>query len=173
MLDFFISPPHGVCVLLKMQFYQLALLLHAHYVVSQRMNVGHANRTPLTPFMEVQRLPKKAEAFAGQRVIAVSAGEHHSIALTADGAVWSWGFGACGKLGHGDEHSPLLPKKIEALAGQRIVAVSAGVRHSIALTADGAVFTWGQGERGCLGHGEDLSNQLLPKKVEARDASLE
>ncbi|EOD11357.1 hypothetical protein EMIHUDRAFT_452443, partial [Emiliania huxleyi CCMP1516] len=36
-----------------MEFYQLALLLHAHYVTSQRMNVGHANRTPLTPFMEV------------------------------------------------------------------------------------------------------------------------
>ena len=42
-----------------------------------------------------------------------------------------------------------------------------GNRHSIAITADGAVFAWGQGEHGCLGHGEDLSNQLLPKKVEA------
>ncbi|EOD36138.1 hypothetical protein EMIHUDRAFT_226705 [Emiliania huxleyi CCMP1516] len=29
-----------------------------------------------------------------------------------------------------------------------------------------AVLSWGEGERGCLGHGEDLSNQLLPKKVE-------
>ena len=55
----------------------------------------------------------------------------------------------------------------KAFAGQRVVAVSAGFTHSIALTADGAVFTWGKGERGCLGHGEDLSNQLLPKKVEA------
>ena len=39
--------------------------------------------------------------------------------------------------------------------------------HSLALTADGAVFTWGEGGHGCLGHEEDLSNQLLPKKVEA------
>ena len=37
--------------------------------------------------------------------------------------------------------------------------------HSLAVTA-GAVFTWGKGETGCLGHGEDLSNQMLPKKVE-------
>ena len=51
--------------------------------------------------------------------------------------------------------------------GQRVVAVSAGTYHSLALTADGAVLTWGKGEHGCLGHGEDLSNQLLPKKVEA------
>ena len=31
----------------------------------------------------------------------------------------------------------------------------------------GAIFTWGKGEDGCLGHGEDLANQLLPKKIEA------
>jgi len=47
------------------------------------------------------------------------------------------------------------------------LAVSAGSGHSFALTADGAAWSWGRGERGCLGHGEDLSNQLLPKKIEA------
>jgi len=56
---------------------------------------------------------------------------------------------------------------VPRFAGQRVVAVSAGVYHSIAITADGAVFTWGEGRHGCLGHGEDLSNQLLPKKIEA------
>ena len=53
------------------------------------------------------------------------------------------------------------------LASLRVVALSAGYNHSIALTADGGAYTWGKGERGCLGHGEDVSNQLLPKKVEA------
>ena len=76
-------------------------------------------------------------------------------------------------LGHGDEQRQLLPKKIEAFMDQRVVAVSAGSCHSIALTADGAVFTWGQGKDGCLGHGDDLSNQLLPKKVEACGGALE
>ena len=61
----------------------------------------------------------------------------------------------------------MLPKKVEAFAGRRVVAVSAGRSHSLTTTADDAVFTWGKGGRGCLGHGEDLSNQLLPKKVEA------
>ena len=69
-------------------------------------------------------------------------------------------------LGHGDEQDQLLPRKIEAFAGQRVVAVSAGGHHNLARTADGAAFTWGEGESGCLGHGEDRSNQLLPKKVE-------
>ena len=114
-------------------------------------------------------LPKKVEAFAGQRVVAVSAGAYHSLALTADGAVWSWGLGCNGRLGHGDTQDKWLPKKVEAFAGQRVVATSAGGDHSLSLTADGAVFTvftWGMGKSGRLGHGEDESNQLQPKKVE-------
>ena len=113
-----------------------------------------------------QLLPKKVEAFAGQRVVAVSAGGHYSLALTADGAVWSWGEGGEGELGHGDEQDQLLPKKIEAFAGLRVVAVSAGLYHSLAITADGAAWSWGRGDYGRLGHG-DQQRQLLPKKIEA------
>ena len=104
---------------------------------------------------------------ARQRTVAVSAGAAHSLALTANGAVWSWGSGGLGKLGHGDLQSQLLPKKVEAFATQRVIAVSAGGCHSTALTTDGAVLTWGKGESGCLGHGEDPLDQLLPKKIEA------
>ena len=106
---------------------------------------------------------------AGQRVVAVSAASLQSLALTADGDVWSWGNGGWGWLGHGDQQDQLLPKKIEAFAGQRVAAVSAGYAHSLANTADGGVFAWGKGDHGCLAHGEDLSNQLLPKKIEARE----
>ena len=124
-----------------------------------RGELGHGD-------MQHQLLPKKVEALAGQRAVAVTAAGYHSIALTADGAVRSWGGGGSGKLGHGDGQDQLLPKKIEAFADQHVVAVFAASGHSIALTADGAVFTWGKGESGRLGHGEDQSNQLLPKKIE-------
>ena len=113
-----------------------------------------------------QLLPRKVEAFAGQRVVAVSVGRHHSLALTADGAVWSWGSGGEGVLVHGDEHNQLLPKKVEAFAGQHVVAVSAGGTHSLALAADGSVWSWGWGGNGKLGHG-DQQRQRQPKKVEA------
>jgi len=83
---------------------------------------------------------------AEQRVVAVSAGHDHSIAITASGAVWSWGLGANGMLGHGDQQSRLLPKKVEAFAAQH---------HSLALTADGALWSWGGGDYGKLGHGDE------------------
>ena len=120
--------------------------------------LGHGNQ-------QRQLLPRRVETLAGQRVVAVSAGGNHSLVITASGAVWSWGLG--GSLGHGDQRNQLLPKKVEAFAGRRVVAVSVGVYHSLAITANGAAYAWGEGEDGCLGHGEDLSNQLLPKKIEA------
>ena len=128
--------------------------------------LGHGNQ-------QNQLLPKQVEAFAGQRVVAVSAGAAHSLALTADGALWSWGDGARGRLGHGDTQSQPQPKKVEAFADQRVIAASAGAFHSLAITADGDVFTWGKGESGNLGHGEGESNQLLPKKIEVWAQGLE
>ena len=106
--------------------------------------LGHGNK-------QDQLLPKKVEAFAGRRVVAVSAGVYHSLAITADGAVWSWGDAVAGQLGHGGMESRLLPSKIEALEGRRVVAVSAGGGHSLALTVDGAVYSWGTGPLGRIG----------------------
>ncbi|EOD09408.1 hypothetical protein EMIHUDRAFT_350565, partial [Emiliania huxleyi CCMP1516] len=50
------------------------------------------------------------------RAVSVAAGGVHSLAITADGAVWSWGFGGQGRLGQGDEQNQWQPKKIEAFA---------------------------------------------------------
>uniref|UniRef100_A0A7S3TL37 Uncharacterized protein n=1 Tax=Emiliania huxleyi TaxID=2903 RepID=A0A7S3TL37_EMIHU len=80
----------------------------------------------------------------GERAVSVSARDTHSLALFADSTVWSWGIGGYGQLGHGDQQGQLLPKKVEAFAGRRVVAVSAGASHSVAVTADGAVWSWGR-----------------------------
>ena len=106
--------------------------------------LGHGPVTALA-------LPKRVEGLAGQLVIAVSAGYGHALAITADGAVWSWGDAVAGQLGHGGMESRLQPSKIEALEGRRVVAVSAGGGHSLALTVDGAVYSWGTGPLGRIG----------------------
>ena len=67
---------------------------------------------------------------------------------------WSWGRGDDGRLGHGDEQAQWQPTKVEAFAGQRVVAVTAANDHSLAITADGAVWSWGCGNSGRLGHGD-------------------
>lgn len=71
-------------------------------------------------------------------VAAVACGWRHSVALTADGDLWTFGWSKYGQLGHGDFVDQLRPKKIEDLAGQ-VQEVSGGWRHTVALTKAGQV----------------------------------
>ena len=57
-----------------------------------------------------------AGAFGGARVVAAAAGWHHSSAVTEDGALWTWGDGYYGQLGHGDAQRCLVPT-VGAAAG--------------------------------------------------------
>ena len=79
----------------------------------------------------------------------MSTGDTRSLALTADGSIWSWGSGARRMLGHGNEENQWQPKRIEALAGHRGTWHRCVDGTSFAITADGAIWSWGQG---ALGH---------------------
>lgn len=98
------------------------------------------------------------------RKVAVHSGGRHALALTVDGKVFSWGEGDDGKLGHGNRMTYEKPKLIEALKSKRIRDVSCGSSHSAAITSSGELYTWGLGEYGRLGHGDNLT-QLRPKQV--------
>ncbi|XP_072253374.1 alsin-like isoform X2 [Leuresthes tenuis] len=66
--------------------------------------------------------------------------------------VWSWGRGSEGQLGHGDHLARLQPLCIKSLTGQEVIKVAAGSHHSLALTAQCQVFSWGSNMCGQLGH---------------------
>ena len=85
------------------------------------------------------------------------------MALTSSGAVYSWGRGDCGRLGHGDEDDQLLPKRVEGLQ-ERVCSVAAGESHSLAVTSTGAVYSWGADNCGQLGDGSN-EDKLLPTLV--------
>jgi alpha-tubulin suppressor-like RCC1 family protein len=103
----------------------------------------------------------------------------HTLAVDARGAVWSWGEGRFGRLGHGDEEDAWTPRRVAPHAlgadgfgcGSRIVAVAAGGFHSVAVTAEGVAYAWGGGEHGQLGLGA-VSNVLAPARVVALDAHV-
>lgn len=61
--------------------------------------------------------------------------------------------GDYGKLGHGDVATHKEPKLIQGpFVGKVIELVSAGYRHSAAVTSDGQLYTWGEGDHGRLGN---------------------
>jgi len=85
-------------------------------------------------------------------VVAVTAGDLHSCALTAAGAVLCWGDNEFGQIGDGtntDRHRPTPVAGLEA--GVR--AISANHFHSCAVTGSGSARCWGRGEHAQLGDG--------------------
>ncbi len=113
---------------------------------------------------EDQLAPKMIEALRGVRVVAIAAGGYHSMVLTDEGTVLSFGYSWFGQLGHGDEEDQLVPKVIKALRGTRVMAIAAGRYHSTVLTNEGNVLSFGWGWFGQLGHG-DTERQLVPKVI--------
>ena len=99
--------------------------------------------------------------------MSVAAGSFLSLALTAEGALFSFGDGADGQLGHGDMANQPLPKRVLLLTTEGLVSVAAGEYYSLALTAEGALFSFGRGAEDRLGHGTDVADQLQPKRVAA------
>ena len=92
-------------------------------------------------------------------------GKYSLVVSGTTGKIWSFGGGEYGRLGHGGEEYEQVPRLIEALARVMVIQVAAGYMHSIALTSDGDVFTWGCGETGRLGHG-NAGNHHVSKQVE-------
>src|SRR6185437_3035669 len=80
---------------------------------------------------------------------AISAGQTFSIALKADGTVWTWGYDWYGQLGDGGAGIRTAP--FQVLSGA--VAVSGGNDYALALKSDGTVWSGGNNAWGALGDG--------------------
>ena len=111
---------------------------------------------------------------AGLRgVVDIDAGENHTIAVTAEGGLYTWGTGRA--IGQGGDSSTqrLVPTKVtgggigEAVA----VQVAAGDDHSMAKTASDELYTWGLGADGQLGHG-GKEHLTVPRVVDGKDGAV-
>jgi hypothetical protein len=95
-------------------------------------------------------------------IVSVSAGGEHSMALSADGAVWIWGRNNLGQLGNGTNADSRVPMQADLPGTARVI--EAGDSHSVAELSDGRVFSWGSNASGQLGV-PDVANALSPVQV--------
>lgn len=100
-----------------------------------------------------------------KKVVKVSCGSHHSLALTSDGEVYAWGYNNCGQVGSGTTTNQSIPRRVERdLHNTVVTSISAGQVSSMALTDNGQVYGWGYNGSGQLGL-ETAGNQLTPCRV--------
>ncbi|XP_058186613.1 ultraviolet-B receptor UVR8 isoform X5 [Rhododendron vialii] len=110
-----------------------------------------------------------SEAVSGpiRRVLFISAGASHSVALLSGNVVCSWGRGEDGQLGHGDAEDRLLPTQLSALDDHEITSVTCGADHTTAFSESRMqVYSWGWGDFGRLGHGNS-SDLFTPQPIKA------
>src|SRR5204863_9622206 len=92
-----------------------------------------------------------------QDVTAIATGlGYHNLALDQAGTVWAWGANQLGQLGDGTT-CPSIPcgshTPVRVSLPDRATAIAAGRWHSLASTADGSVWAWGQDCDGGRGNG--------------------
>lgn len=107
---------------------------------------------------EVSRAPLPASGAPRSRRVAVGGAV---LALTADGAVWTWGkSNSRGQLGRpsDDPVADRIPAPVPGIVGA--TDVSAGGLHSLAMGADGGVWTWGWSLQP-----DDQSGSYVPQRV--------
>ncbi len=118
-------------------------------------------------------------------------GKEHIAAITDDGRLFTMGTMEDGKLGHPvieqsdeqkaqelarykkegykpgglDRSQPAVGFVEGVLKGKKVVSVACGDKHTVCVTDDGLVYSWGAGRMGALGH-QDSNSQAEPKQVE-------
>jgi len=86
-------------------------------------------------------------AFGGSCVLMATRGQDYTVVLADNSAVWTRGFGADGVLGYSDLGTSMIQMCIESarFSCARIVSVSAGITVSMAMSAEGILYSWGTG----------------------------
>jgi alpha-tubulin suppressor-like RCC1 family protein len=113
-------------------------------------------------------------ALAGKTVTALASGISHTIALTQDGLVFTWGANGSGQLGNGTTVDSSVPVAVTFVppADPTIVAVAAGGSHCLALADDGVLYAWGDNGSGQLGTALPLPDSSVPIEVTVAGSSL-
>lgn len=96
-----------------------------------------------------ESVPRQVTALQAHNVVLAACSYHHSMALTAEGALFAFGRNDFAQLGLGDTADRRLPTNVlNAPAG--IVGMSCGQFHSVLVTASGDAFSAGKNEYVCI-----------------------
>ncbi|XP_071998162.1 inhibitor of Bruton tyrosine kinase isoform X2 [Engystomops pustulosus] len=92
----------------------------------------------------------------------------HSVFLSQKGQVYTCGHGQGGRLGHGDEVTCLVPRLVEGLSTHSCSQVAAAKDHTVVLTEDGYVYSFGLNTFHQLGILSSIPNCSVPRQVQAK-----
>jgi hypothetical protein len=110
-------------------------------------------------------------------VIAASAGQAFTLAITSDGNLWAFGSNGSGRLGIGNENTHITPgfgynTDVPQLVMRGVASVSAGNEHGAAVGTDGSLWTWGCNNSGQLGDGDGGTGRHRNAPIKVIDSGV-
>lgn len=119
----------------------------------------------------VRDVPGRVTLPGGRAGVAIGAGAYHCLVLAEDGTLWSWGMNNYGQLGDSTTTSRSTPVQVGIPAGRTVRQIAGGMYHSLALMADGTIWSWGNNQSGQLGRGFAFSS-ATPDQVRSMPGNL-
>jgi alpha-tubulin suppressor-like RCC1 family protein len=108
-----------------------------------------------------------------KNIFEICCGDWHSLALTHTRDLYAWGDNQFGQIGIGNQKQCIpTPVKLSSFPSKKIKAFSCGSMHSIVLTEDGEVYTWGSNKYGQLGIG-NTKNANKPQRINSEGSTIE
>ncbi|NXM96197.1 RCBT2 protein, partial [Sylvia borin] len=110
--------------------------------------------------------PRRLDSLCGKKIACLSYGSGpHVVLATEEGEVYTWGHNAYSQLGNGTTNHGFIPCQVSTnLVNKKVIEVACGSHHSMVLTSDGEVYTWGYNNSGQVGSGS-TANQPIPRRV--------
>ncbi|XP_054837874.1 RCC1 and BTB domain-containing protein 2 isoform X4 [Eublepharis macularius] len=110
--------------------------------------------------------PRRLDMLCGKKIACLSSGiGPHVVAATTAGEVYTWGHNSYNQLGNGTTNHSTIPCQVSTnLVNKKVIEVACGSHHSMVLTSDGEVYTWGYNNAGQVGSGS-TANQPIPRRV--------
>jgi alpha-tubulin suppressor-like RCC1 family protein len=109
--------------------------------------------------------PMKVNAFDSRAPRQVACGYNHTVIIDGMGDLFTCGTCDNGAHGQDSTYDVPTPQILQVVSGFDFRQVACGAAHSLALTASGQVWVWGQNSHGQLGLG-DMINRMSPVIME-------
>ena len=125
---------------------------------------GFEGQLGLSEVIEIASVPSFVKYFHGTQVKHIAAGSFHSLAITENGSMYSWGEARMGALGTGKHRDVRIPNQITFPdAGVKMAQCSAGYGHSASISSEGQLYSWGFNVYGqACGEAGNLKTQWTP-----------
>ncbi|XP_062616739.1 uncharacterized protein LOC134278436 [Saccostrea cucullata] len=125
--------------------YNLRFVAHAARKARQ---AGKFMGDPVDQFL----LPEVVDtSYVHGRITKVAVGSSHSLLMTLDGDVYSWGRNAEGQIGNNTKHEMKHPNIITQINDRRMAHLASGGEFNVTMDSEGLVWVWGKNDFGQLG----------------------